>query len=111
MAPTVPPARDSWTYCLRKYAEHEPTIREAVNGYDEAVETYDITHRDEKRRRTVFIRSIDFRERLLKKGWEDVTALFDGVAQAEAPAAPPSKTEAPKRRAPPSRGVVARVEG
>jgi hypothetical protein len=63
----------------------------------------------------VFITSPDFRSRLLKKGWEDVTGMFDGEAVPEAPPGPPKgdapKAETGKRRTPPARGVVARVEG
>ena len=100
-----------------EHAEHDPEIRESVPGMDEAVETYDITHRDGKRRRTIFINSPDFRSRLLKMGWEDVTEASFGAALAAENKAPETASAASVetgkgRRAPPAgRGVVASVKG
>lgn len=91
MAETKAPPRESYRFVLRKVPPHPPEIAERVSGYDEAQETYDITHPDGVRRRTLFLNSQYFRDRLWKMGcWEDVTHLWplkvQGVQSASSPA-------------------------
>jgi hypothetical protein len=97
-----PPAPGSYRFVLRKIAEHDPDIEENVTGYDESAYSRNILHADGKRRRTVFISSEYFRDRLTKLGWENVTGMWDGSAPAPAQAATagPHAPEAAKRKAP-----------
>jgi hypothetical protein len=82
------PKPESYRFVLRKLAEHDPTIEERVSGYDESALSVDVTHRDGVRRRTIFISSENFRDRLLRLGWEDVTQLFAGELPPATQAAP-----------------------
>lgn len=75
-APQGAPDAGSYRFVMRKIAPHDPTFEELVHGYDEAAKSRDVMHPDGLRRRTVFINGDNFRTRLLKLGWEDVTEAF-----------------------------------
>lgn len=89
------PPEGTYRFVLRKLAEHDPTIPERVSGYDESAISVDITHRDGANRRTIFISSEPFRDRLLRLGWQDVTELFAGASPPATPAAEPQPEPAP----------------
>jgi hypothetical protein len=95
-----PPDPGSYRFVLRKIAEHDPDIEENVPGYDESAYSRNILHPDGKRRRTIFISSEYFRDRLTKLGWENVTGMWDGSAPVQAVAGASRAPEAAKRKPP-----------
>lgn len=98
LAETIAPLRGTYRFVLRKVAPHPPEVAERVSGYDEAQETYDITHPDGIRRRTLFLTSEFFRDRLWRMGsWEDVTEVWFAHLDANPP--PPKVLERQKAAA------------
>jgi hypothetical protein len=85
-APQGAPEAGSYRFVLRKIAPHDPTFEELVSGYDDAAKSRDVTHPDGVRRRTVYVNSEPFRDRLLRQGWEDVTGLAAKAAKRKGPA-------------------------
>jgi len=76
-AKTEPPKLGTYTYVLRRMSLVDPGLSEVVACYGENnKQSYDITHHDEKRRRTLFVVTTPVRNRLLKLGWEDVSSDF-----------------------------------
>jgi len=102
----TPPDPSTYQFVLRRIPDWDPWLSETVSGYDEAIESKDIVHPDGARKRTVFINSEPFRDRLLRLGWEDVTALW-ARPEVEEAASPSLAGE----RAPRGKGSILRVQG
>lgn len=77
-AHTTPPPAGTFNYVLRRHrsCKFDPSLRNTVTSYIETVESRDITHNDGLRAQTVFVKQKFFRDRLWRKGWEDVTEMW-----------------------------------
>ena len=75
----TPPPATSFRFVMRKHptCKHNPSIRNKCIGYDETVDTRDITHSDGVRSQTAFVNSPGLRERLWRQGWQDVTEMWE----------------------------------
>lgn len=99
-------------FVLRR-TDRAPEIPMMVAGYDETVQSSAVEHPDGVLAPTILLRSPGNRERQLRLGWLDVTAMWTGEApvrkQRKASRATPTTTAKPKPKATSKRRAVRRV--